>query len=346
MKGSFAGLAILVVAVSLLVFPGVERLAAYPGDDCSGLQGRAYRQCAETMRKIFEEINKRNAPPEPEKPKPPVFAEEPVAKRFYGNFLGDPFEVEYIINAAESVELDLSRVYAKDTQVLDTVIRDSNVTREKAVDGRVRVRIGFTMQSFAVLCSQNYAPLPVPEIFWRENDKAEWKLVEFAPAKVLISPMSLCDEYPDTREAPKTLLDVSRKVHAQALFLLAGIAAIFAWVLLGRAFLSERKRIERSPLVRARKLLVRTKKVLTSREASSLLREALRVKFSVFTGDSRREVAEKLSKMPFWKAYAEETGALWEETTAVLYEECDPPADLFMKIRTLIEKLERRERDE
>ena len=329
-----------IVALSLLVAFGGRYAAA---SECEGLTGDKYRECIQALLESAKRFAKQT---EPEPPKPPVVVEEPRVKHFYGKFLADVVEFEYGFDVAENVELDLSRVYREDDRVGEADIGSVEIIREPVKDGRFRVRIVASAQSFSVLCAQNYVALPTPEVFWRKSSAEEWKLVEFFAAKALISPMSLCDEYPNTKEAPKEFLEVSRKTHTRALFSFAALMALAACVALGRGFLEERRRVESSPLYRAAKKLRHSGIALL--EAIEAFRTALREKFGIGGADNADEVRASIRscRSGQYADCAEEGAELWEQTLGILYEDRKADPALVGTIRTFIKKLVRRERDE
>lgn len=333
-----------VCAVFLLVFQG-QVGEAWADDECAGLEGEAFIDCitAQRMRETMfseesEELLKRSHP---------VWVGLPVVPRPYGYFLGDLTDVIFSIEVSPEVELDLARVPVEGVRVGAFIVREASTHIENLDKGWRKIVFRFRVQNFVVLCEQNYVPFPPPEIFWRLKGKEKWELIPIEPAAILISPISRCDELPNSGEISLSPLAISR-VRVTLVLFGAGSGLLLAGFLLygiSRTLGFNEKR-RTSPLYKARMSL--RKRSVAPEVAVGALRRAIQFKFGISGTATGDEVLRVLSSSR-WTRYAlhaQEVADLWEEGVGVLFAGELSSETLVIRIRNVIHKLERREWDE
>jgi len=328
--------------VSLLAIFGVRAEAGLGDYDCGELLDyKAYKDCIMQARQSMRQLQ---MAAEAKKEKPPAWVGEPIVPRPYGYWIGDLTELSYVMEFKPGVETDFSWLPGIGAKVGEYIVRSRTLYEERLASGSRKVIIKFTVQNYAVLCKQQYVPFGPFEVLWRTNAGEEWKRLAVPAAKILISPISLCDETPDVKMAPKDMMVFSR-ANSAGIMLGAGILAIIAALVIGVRGLREMyARYETSPLWKARKILAGENIGLM--DAIGAYRSALREKFGVSGADDKEAVRDRFRELPFWLPYAEEAALLWEETTEVLYEERVPDEKFVERIRSFINKLSRREVDE
>lgn len=340
-----AKLALVSIAVvSLLVFSDVRVGALPDGDECAGLRGKAANDCIRQMHQAMRQIQRELEEKKKQKEKPPVWVGEANIPRPYGYWIGDRTELFYTIELKPGVEGDFSRLADVGANVGPFIVRERTITEHVSAEGVRQVTVRYVVQNYAVLPQQQYVPFGPLEIFWRQGNRSEWKRLEVPPAKILISPISLWNEVPDAKLAPKDMMEFSHAAISWILVCLGALGMGGALVLFAKALLDMYRRYERSPLWRAARIMSR--RDVTATEVITAFRAALREKFGVSGADSADEVAATIALRPFWKRFAAEAAALWEETTAVLYEEQSPGDAVVPRIRSFITALSRREVDE
>ncbi len=279
----------------------------------------------------------------------PVWVSEPIMDRNYGYWLGDKTEFVYLIKISPGFEVDLSMLPGVGEKVGKFVVRSKHVISEDKPGNRQIIVIRYIVQNFAVLCQQEYITFGPLEIFWKKSQESGWKRYMLSPAKILVSPISLCREFPDPKMIPKNLMSFSYTLLAE-IIIAAGVLLIFAaFVIFGRAFLLEIRRMEDSVLYRALDTLKSENISLLA--AIKEFRNAIRVKFGVTGSDDAFEVLCKIRNYKdsrgnaLYQEFASEISLIWEKTLEILYEEKEIP-ELLENIKILIGKLALREAEE
>jgi hypothetical protein len=338
---------ILVSVFALFVFGANVQAAVNGGGVCNGLTGRAFTECMQEVEKILkEQQGRQKIDPQLQIRKVYVWVSSPFVERSYGYWVGDLAEVVWKIGIRPEVkEIDLLRLPGIGARLGSFVIRE-RVIEDVAVNDARRVTIRYVVQNFAVLCEHGYVEFGPLEVLWRKRADAEWKRTKLQAAKILVSPISLCEEVPDVKMAPREMIPFSRLGLASIVTAAGATIILAALVILGLAILAGLNRIQSSPLYRARRNLNR--RGITPQEAVKEFRQAIRLKFDISGSDSGEDVREKISayRSGHYVKFADQAAHLWEATLQFLYEEHQEAASLIESIRTFITNISRREAEE
>jgi hypothetical protein len=338
---------ILVSIFILFVFGANVQAVVNGGGVCDGLTGKEFRECMEEVEKILKEQQERQKiDPQLQIRKVYVWVSSPFVERSYGYWVGDLAEVVWKIGISPEVkDIDLLRLPGIGTRLEPFVIRERTI-ENVIVDDVRRITIRYVVQNFAVLCEHGYVEFGPLEVLWRKGADAEWKRTKLQAAKILVSPISLCEEVPDVKMAPREMIPFSR-LGLASIVTAAGAAIILAALaILVLALLATFRRAGNSPLYRASRNLRR--RGITPQEAVKEFRQAIRLKFDISGSDSGEDVREKISAYHsgHYVKFADQAAYLWEATLQFLYEEYQESERLVESMRTFIANISRREAEE
>jgi hypothetical protein len=338
----FAKFAFAMLAIVSLLFL-YSGMAGADEDECDGLTGKAFQECIKAKYQRSRSVRFKSQ--EAQVPKGPVWTKDPTSGRSYAYTLGDIAEFELTFEFKKDVEFDLTSLPAVGAKVGEFLVRSriDSETLDKSTGTRT-VTVSYRVQNYAVRCEPAYITFGPFEVRWREVGTAEWQRLEVPGEKILVSPVSLCTELPDMNMAPNDMMSIPASPLGWILVTLGLLMIVGALAVVGLGFRDWYRRMETSPLWRAMRVLSRPD--VTVVDALSLFRTCLREKFGIAGSDTAEDVRAKLSAIPYWREYAEVAAGLWEETTAVLYDEAVPDGALVERIRSFVETMLRREKDE
>jgi hypothetical protein len=340
-KFAFAMLAI----VSLLFLYSGMAAGDVDAGDCHNLTGEALQECLTVRHQRLEPSRSSESEGTKSPEQKPLQRTRVASGRTYGYTLGDMTEFELVFEFKKDVEFDLKTLPASGAKVGEFVVR-SRIDSETfdQTTGTRTVKVRYLVQNFAVRCEPTYVPFGPFEVQWREVGTTEWQRLEVPGEKILVSPVSRCNEVPDPTMAPSDMLDLPLRPVGVILFTLGFVMIAGAFAVFGFGFYEWYRRMETSPLWRAMRVLSRPD--VTVVDALSLFRTCLREKFGIAGSDTAEDVRAKVRAIPYWREYAAIAAGLWEEATAVLYDEAVPDGTLVERIRAFVETMLRREKDE